>query len=54
LAWTWRELKADRLEVPKARTLAYIALSLSQVLSEHDLEARIEALETAANLRRTA
>jgi hypothetical protein len=54
LAWVWREAEADRMDVQKARLLVYCALSLSQVLSEHGLEARIEALEAQANLRRTA
>jgi hypothetical protein len=54
LAHVYRELDADRLEPAKGRVLIYCALSLSSVLSEHDLEQRIEALESAANLRRTA
>jgi hypothetical protein len=54
LAHVYREVDADRIEPAKARVLIYCALSLSQVLTEHDLEARLVALETAANLRRTA
>ncbi len=47
LAHTYRELEADRLEPGKARVLIYCALSLSSVMSEHDLEERIQALEAA-------
>ena len=54
LAWVWREIEADRMDEKKGRTLIYGALSLSTVLSEHDLEARITALENAPNLQRTA
>ena len=39
------------MDVAKARALIYCALSLSTVLSEHDLEAHIVALETQANIR---
>lgn len=45
LAWVWREVEADRMEHRKAKVLIYGALSLSQVMSQHDLERRIEALE---------
>ena len=45
LAWVWRELEADRMPVSKAKALIYGALSLSSVMTEHDLEARLEALE---------
>lgn len=54
LAQIYRDLDADRLDVQKAKALCYIALSLSQVLSEHDLEARIAVLENAKPLRRSA
>jgi hypothetical protein len=55
LALVYRELDADRIEPGKARVLIYCALSLSQVLSEHDLEQRVIALEASVpNLRRTA
>ena len=54
LAHVFRELDADHLEPAKGRVLIYAALSLSTVLSEHDIEKRIEALEAAASLRRTA
>lgn len=45
LAWVWRELEADRMPVPKAKALIYGALSLSQVMTEHDLEERLRVLE---------
>jgi len=45
LAWVWRELEADRMPVPKAKALIYGALSLSQVMTEHDLEERLRKLE---------
>lgn len=54
LAHVYREVDANRMDVAKARALIYCALSLSSVLSEHDLEARILALETQASTRRTA
>ena len=54
LSHVYREADADRLSPVKARVLIYAALSLSSVLTEHDLEGRLEALEAAANLRRTA
>lgn len=47
LAWLWREVEADRIPLPKAKVLTYICLSLSGVLSEHELEERITQLETA-------
>lgn len=47
LAWVWREVEADRMELRKAKTLIYGALSLSQVMTQHDLEARLEALEAS-------
>ncbi len=52
LANVYRELEADRLEPGKARVMIYCALSLSQVLGEHDLEKRVEALEASAHIRR--
>ena len=54
LAHVYRELDANRLEPAKGRALIYCALSLSQVLSEHDIEKRLEALESQANLRRAS
>ena len=51
LAHIYREVDADRMDVAKARALIYCALSLSTVLSEHALEARIAAPETQAKLR---
>ena len=47
LAHVYREAESDRMEPAKARVLIYCALSLSQVLSEHELEQRIAALEAA-------
>lgn len=47
LAHVYREVESDRMEPAKARVLVYCALSLSTVLSEHELEARIAALEAA-------
>ncbi len=54
IAWVFREVEAERMDAGRARVLIYAALSISSILSEHDLEKRLEALETAANLRRTA
>lgn len=54
LAHIYREVDANRMDVAKARALIYCALSLSSVLSEHDLEARILALETQASLRKVS
>jgi hypothetical protein len=54
LAHVYRELDADRVDPVKARALVYCALSLSQVLGEHDLEKRVEALEASTSQRRAA
>jgi len=54
LAYVYREVDGDRMDVAKARALIYCALSLSTVLSEHDLEARILALETQASIRKAS
>lgn len=54
LAHVYRELDANRLEPAKGRVLIYCALSLSSVLTEHDLEKRLEVLEEQAAMRRTA
>jgi hypothetical protein len=55
IAWIFRELEKDRMDAGKARVLIYAALSISGILSEHDLEKRVEALETnLPNLKRTA
>lgn len=53
LAHTYRDLEADRMEPQKARVLIYCALSLSQVLGEHELEKRVEALEASLSARNT-
>lgn len=47
LAWVFRKVESDEMPVAKGRCLIYAALSLSQVLSEHELEQRIAALEAA-------
>ena len=54
LAHVYREVDGDRIAPAKGRVLIYAALSLSQVLGEHDIEKRLEALETAANLNAAA
>ena len=54
LAWLWREVESDRMDVQKARTLCHICLSLSGILSDHDIEARIVQLETAMSRRGAA
>jgi hypothetical protein len=46
IATVYRELEKDKMEAGKARVLIYAALSISQILSEHDMEARVEALES--------
>lgn len=48
IAWVFRQVEANQLEVAKGRTLIYAALSISQILSEHDLERRLAVLEAAA------
>ncbi len=48
LSHVYREAEADRMEPGKARVLIYAALSISSILSEHDIEARIAALEVRA------
>ena len=52
LAWLWREVEADRMPLPKAKVLVYCTLSLSQILSETDLEQRIAALEAEKSTHR--
>lgn len=55
IAWVFRELERDRMKPDKARVLIYAALSVSGILSEHDLEKRVEALEgSLPSLRRSA
>ena len=45
LAWVFREIDADKMPVPKGKALVYTLMSLSSVMTEHDLEARLNALE---------
>ncbi len=45
LANVYRRLESDELDPQKGRVLIYCALSLSNVLRDSDLEARLEALE---------
>ena len=54
LAYVYREVDGNRMPPNKARVLIYCALSLSTVLSQHDLEARVLALETQSAMRRSA
>jgi hypothetical protein len=51
LARAYADLKADIIKPDKARVLAYIALSCSSILKEHDLEMRIQRLETLPHRR---
>jgi hypothetical protein len=51
LAWCWKEIEADRMDVQKGRALVYCAMSVSNVLSEHSLEQRLEALEQTVAMR---
>jgi hypothetical protein len=53
IAWVLRELENDRMDAGKARAMIYGALSISGILSEHEVEKRIQVLETAM-LRRPA
>lgn len=48
IGWVFREVAADRMKVDKGRVLIYAALSISSILSEHEIEARIVALESRA------
>jgi len=59
LQWLWKEIESDSPTMPiqKAKTLVYIALSISQILKESDLEVRIaqlEAVHASRNQRRVA
>ena len=45
LANIYRAVEADQMDSSKARVLAYIALSISGILKDCDLEARIAELE---------
>jgi hypothetical protein len=53
LAWVFREVEKDRMEPSKGRVLTYIALSISGILAEHDIEQRIQALEEAISKKGT-
>ena len=46
IAWVFTELSNDTMKPDKARVLIYAALSVSSILSEHDMEGRIQKLET--------
>lgn len=52
LARAYADLSADVIKPDKARALAYIVLSCSSILSEHDLEGRIQKLELGLTTRR--
>jgi dihydropteroate synthase len=54
IATVYRELEKDQMDPGKARVLIYAALSISQILSEHDMEARVEALELRIKSRGVA
>ena len=54
IAWVFRELEQDRMDAAKARVLIYAALSISGILSDHDVEQRIQALELAGGQRRAS
>ena len=45
LAKLYREARANKIETADASKLAHILAILSRILSDHDLEARIAALE---------
>lgn len=47
LAFVVREVEADKMSIPKAKALIYAGMSLSAVLSDHDLERRVAVLEEA-------
>jgi hypothetical protein len=51
LAWVFRQIESDEMPVLKGRVLIYALMSLSSVMSEHELEARIQALETERETR---
>jgi hypothetical protein len=46
IAWIFTELSTDRMKPDKARVLIYAALSCSSILTDHELEDRIQRLET--------
>lgn len=46
IAWVFTELSTDRMKHDKARVLIYAALSCSSILTDHELEERIQRLET--------
>lgn len=54
IASIYRELEKDAMEPVKARVMIYAALSISGILTDHDLEGRIEALECQARARGAA
>lgn len=45
LAHVWREVEANRMDLPKARTLAYIGQVMLGVIQASDLEARLHEVE---------
>lgn len=45
IAWVFRQVEANAIDPPKGRVLIYAALSISSILTDHDFEARMKALE---------
>jgi hypothetical protein len=54
IAWIFSELSANRMKPDKARVLIYASLSISGILTDHDLEERIATLECQARARGAA
>ena len=46
LAALYRDLKADRIDINKARAGAYILSVMAGIVRDADLEARLDALES--------
>lgn len=46
LAHLYRLLERDEIDVVKAKALCYLAMSISAVLRDHALEARLAELES--------
>ena len=49
MATLFREAKAGKIETSDATKLCYILAQIGKMISEHELEKRIEALEAIAN-----
>jgi hypothetical protein len=45
LSWAWRELEADRLDIPKAKAFATLGYAIIAALQKSDVVERLAELE---------